>query len=152
MINNTEEFVTFLIEAKQHTYAGGGGPAPSSRPESHDLQYQSGDYQYMDTYLGGFRFIGEEAVWIKGKPEWGMNYYGWMLIDNIPDGFSECLKGALRQAPKNAPYRGPEIYTDGDFEYFCTWRGSLEQYTGQEYITYQGKRIYELVFHGGMVL
>lgn len=31
---------------------------------------------YYDTYLGGEKFAGEEALWISGNPYWSMNYVG----------------------------------------------------------------------------
>jgi hypothetical protein len=79
-----QQFVQFLIRAKQNTYAGHGSDVAPSRTASHDLRYEEGDFAYYDTYLGGLKFVGEEAVWVKGKPVWGMNYYGWMLVEEIP--------------------------------------------------------------------
>jgi len=72
-----EALVKFLITAKQNTYAGKGGETGSSRPNSHDLVYREGEYLYLDTYLGGERFAGEEAaVWLSEKPVYAMNYCG----------------------------------------------------------------------------
>lgn len=31
---------------------------------------------YHDTYPGGDKFVGEEALWIEQKPFWSMNYAG----------------------------------------------------------------------------
>ncbi len=117
MIKNLTEFIEFLVEAKQKTYAGEGPHAPSSRPASIDLPYRRGDYFYLDSYLGGLRFAGEEAVWYKNQAVWGMNYYGWMLVETVPDGFGEFLKQALLKVTPEAPYRGPATYHEGDFEY-----------------------------------
>ena len=91
------DFIPFLLRAKRATYAGGdGGAVASSRQASHDLAYREGDWAYLDTYLGGYAFIGEEAVWQDGKPLWGMNYYGTMTEPEIPEGFSDFLKLSLR--------------------------------------------------------
>ena len=120
---NRDEFIAFLIRAKQHTYASGGKTVESSRPVSHDLQYDEGEFSYIDTYLGGFYFIGEEAVWHQGKPTWGMNYYGKMLTADIPTGFSEFLKSALMQVPLNAPYRGPAEFRSDRYSYLCRVTG-----------------------------
>lgn len=92
MSENMTELIAFLLEAKQKTYAGNGEHAPSSRPASVDLPYRKGDYFYLDSYLGGLRFAGEEAVWCKSQPLWGMNYYGYMLVPKAPEGFGEFLK------------------------------------------------------------
>ena len=62
------EITAFLIKAKQATYAGKGAETNSSREKSHDLIYRDGDYMYYDTYLGTWKFAGEEALWIKNEP------------------------------------------------------------------------------------
>jgi len=152
MIENLSELVQFLIEAKQKAYAGEGQHAASSRPASIDLPYQRGDYTYLDTYLGGFRFIGEEAVWHKGQPVWGMNYYGWMLVEAVPEGFGHFLKQALLKVTAEAPYRGPAVFKDGDFEYRASWDGMQERFEGRERISLAGRPVYELVFHGGSII
>ena len=146
------EIVPFLQRAKRSTYAAGIESTQSSRPGSHDLPYQEGEYLYIDTYLGGHRFIGEEAVWREGKPLWGMNYYGWMLVDIIPEGFSPFLKDALFQVPQDAPYRGPADFASGRFSYSCRWEGNLDSFTGNEWIEFDRVKIYALNFHGGAIV
>jgi hypothetical protein len=150
-MENQSQFVQFLIEAKKNTYAGDGKLSAPSRPVSKDLAFEQGDYLYIDTYLGSLDFIGEEAVWQQQKPIWAMNYYGVMLTDQIPEGFSKCLKGALLNAPLEAPFRGPDHYYDGSLKYTCTWKGDIERFEGIEQIRYSGKEIYRLVFHGGSI-
>lgn len=151
------EFVPFLLKAKRNTYAAGdGGKVASSRPASHDLAFCEGDWSYLDTYLGGYAFIGEEAVW-KGRgaqaiPVWGMNYAGTMTAAGIPDGFSAFLKQALLAVPAAAPYRGPEHFAREAFAYTCRWEGTLEGFHGEEAITLDGALIYRLFFHGGQIL
>lgn len=146
------DFISFLLRAKKATYAAGdAGTVQPSRTRSHDLAYREGDLSYLDTYLGGFAFIGEEAVWKDGTPVWGMNYYGSMTISEIPDGFGDFLKLALRQVPEDAPYRGPTRFEEGQYTYFCRWQGNLERFSGDESITLDGKEIYVLYFHGGTI-
>jgi hypothetical protein len=149
MISDPQTFVLFLIEAKKHTYAGGAEPAPSTRPASHDLSYERGDYYYHDTYLGGLDFAGEEAVWQAGEPLWSMNYYGRMLAGEIPEAFGDFLKAALSAVPPEAPFRGPASYDQGELHYACHWQGDLSFFSGRETISYRGTVIYELLFHGG---
>jgi hypothetical protein len=147
------QFTLFLVRAKKNTYAAGdAGMVASSRPASHDLAYQEGDLAYLDTYLGGFAFIGEEAVWCGGQPLWGMNYYGTMTVAEIPEGFSDFLKLALRSIPTDAPYRGPAYFSEGAFTYTCRWDGSLGRFKGQEAIALAGQEIYILNFHGGRII
>ena len=143
-----KQIVEFLIKAKQATYAGKGAETSSSREKSHDLIYKDGDYMYYDTYLGGVKFSGEEALWIKGEPYWSMNYIGRVLGDNFSGDF---LKEALLLVPKDKPFRGPRNYASGNYEYQCEIIGDFEWFQGREVIKYLGKEIYECMFHGGLV-
>jgi hypothetical protein len=146
-----EELFKFIVQAKINTYAGDGALSESSRPSSKDLYYKSGDYSYIDSYFGEINFIGQEVVFYKNWAVWGMNYFGEMLNDApIPEGFSECLKGALSLVTELAPYRGPESFAIGDFKYSCFFEGEFESFYGEETISYKGEDIYFLKFHGGM--
>lgn len=148
---NSPEFLQFLLLAKKSTYASGSGSIGSSRPASADLKFAQGDFLYFDTYLGSRDFIGEEAVWFRGQPIWGMNYHGIMLIETIPDGFSEILHTALKLAPAGAPYRGPAELTLGDWRYTCQWQGSIDRFLGSERIDHLGQPVYDLFFQGGRI-
>jgi hypothetical protein len=64
----------FIVKAKAATYVGDGAKSPSCRPGSHDLQFQDGDFAYLDRY-----FVGEEVVYYKDNPVWAMNYYDRVL-------------------------------------------------------------------------
>ncbi|MBA4376038.1 MAG: XRE family transcriptional regulator [Anaerolinea sp.] len=146
-----EGIIPFIVLARRNTYAAGKTPTHASRPASHDLQFKEDPFLYIDTYLGGYHFIGQEAVWQKGINIWGMNYYGKMLVAKIPDGFSNFLKTVLMQTPSEAPYRGPAKYKLGDFDYQCSWKGSLNRFEGEEEISWNGNPIYQLIFHGGEI-
>lgn len=76
----------------------------STRYDSHEFSYSNGSYTYHDTYVGGERFAGEEAIWYKGKSQYAMNYMGRVLGQQFS---VEFLKEVLRNANKNMPYRGP---------------------------------------------
>jgi hypothetical protein len=146
-----EELIAFILEAKRKTYAAEGAHAPSSRPASIDLPYRAGKYFYLDSYLGGFDFIGEEAVWRDEQPVWGMNYHGYMLVPEVPDGFGDFLKRALLGVTAKGPYRGPGFYKEGEFEYRCEWEGAPDRFEGRETIWVGLKPVYELVFNGGII-
>ena len=140
--------IDFLIRAKKATYAGKGAETESSRPESHDLIYREDDLMYYDTYLGGDKFAGEEALWISGIPFWSMNYVGRVTGDHFSGDF---LKEALLHVPEEEPYRGPRDYENGDYAYHCDADGSFEWFQGRETIEYRGQQIYECRFHGGLI-
>ena len=143
-----KELVDFLIRAKKATYAGKGAETSSSRVKSHDLVYREGEYMYYDTYLGGEKFAGEEALWISEEPYWSMNYVGRVTGDNFSGDF---LKEALLKVPEDKPFRGPEEYTDGDYSYKCEISGEYDWFQGYETISYKGTVIYECYFHGGLI-
>lgn len=81
------DIIPFLMKAKKATYAGKGAETISSRLKSHDLVYSEDDLMYYDTYLGGDKFAGEEALWISGNPYWSMNYAGRVIGDNFSGDF-----------------------------------------------------------------
>lgn len=140
--------IPFLLRAKRQTYAGKGLPSAPCRPASHDFTYSEGGLFYQDTYLGGERFAGEEAVWADGKPVWAMNYAGRLL----GEGFSgDFLKEALLLGTPEAPWRGPAEYTSGDMRYLCRAQGCMEWFCGEEEIYLGHEKIYECRFHGGSI-
>lgn len=144
-----QEFISFLIRAKIKTYAGKGAESTSSRPCSHDLQYSEGEYLYIDSYLGGKCFAGEEAVWHNGIPVWSMNYAGKVTDESFSGDF---LKEALKRVPSEKPYRGPEHYEEGPWSYRCRSEGTPEWFQGYESICFRGKLIYECFFHGSAII
>lgn len=140
--------VSFLIRAKQATYAGKGAETTSSRTGSHDLVYQENNLMYYDTYLGGDRFAGEEALWISDVPHWSMNYIGRVTGSPFSGDF---LKEALLHVPEDKPYRGPEKYVNGNYTYSCSVEGDFNWFQGKETISYCGNQIYECIYHGGLI-
>lgn len=139
----------FLLRAKNSTYISGENPALPTRPKSNDFMYCENDLMYIDTYIGHEKFIGEEAVWLKESPIYGMNYYGHILSDNFDISF---LKEALSCVTIESPFRGPEFYQQGDYIYNCKVQGNIEYFYGEEYIYCKQKKIYFCTFHGGTIL
>jgi len=144
-----EKLIPFLIKAKQKTYAGHGAEVQSCRPSSHDLQFSEGNLLYYDTFLGGKMFSGQEALWQDNVPLWSMNYYGRVISDPFSGDF---LKEALFNVPATNPFRGPEHFSKDNYTYKCKVDGSFEYFQGYEEIFYFDKKIYELHFHGGIIL
>lgn len=142
------EIIQFLIRAKQSTYAGYGNQIEPSRRSSHDLSYEEGELFYLDTYLGGERFSGEEALWKDTTPIWSMNYTGRVLGEQFNGDF---LKSALKEVPMEIPYRGPRFFQQGLYTYHNIVTGEFEWFQGYEEILYDGYKIYECYYHGGLV-
>lgn len=143
-----EKIIEFLCRAKKATYAGKGPENLSSRPNSHDLIYVENNLKYIDTYLGGEKFSGEEAIWMDDNPIWSMNYAGRI----IAEGFSgDFLKECLTQVPLEYPFRGPLVYQNGDYKYHCIINGEFEWFNGSEEIFCKDIKVYECIFHGSCI-
>ena len=140
--------ISFLIKAKRNTYAAKGVESESSRPSSHDLHFTEGDFLYIDSFLGGEKFSGEEAVFYKSSPLWAMNYSGRVISNEFSGDF---LKLSLMNPPKEMPFRGPEFFSQDDYTYKNECSGEFEWFQGYEQIFYSKKFIYECFYHGGIV-
>lgn len=139
----------FLLTAKRHTYAACDNMTVSCRMNSHDFRYEDQyGHLYYDSYLGGERFVGEEAVWAGDTPVWAMNYAGRVTGENFSGDF---LKECLMAVPAELPFRGPRIYTKGDYHYHCKADGEFIWFHGYEEIFYRDEKIYECYFHGGKI-
>jgi hypothetical protein len=132
---------------------GGGAPSPACRPASHDLQFRDGAFAYLDSYFGGADFIGQEVVYYADRPVWAMNYYGRILE---PARIAPAEAGQAIQASLSEMYRGGRFL--GGFEHDTPWGtyhdanlGDVTSFTGQEWIIRDGVRVYELVYHGGLI-
>ncbi|EKQ56152.1 MULTISPECIES: DUF5680 domain-containing protein [unclassified Clostridium] len=148
-VNNiNESIIDFLCRAKKSTYAGKGPECRPSRPNSHDLEYSEGSLKYIDTYLGGERFSGEEGLWQDDIPIWSMNYTGRVLDERFSGGF---LKEALSLVTKDNPYRGPIIYQNGQYKYHCIINGEFNWFQGHEEIYFEDIKVFECFFHGGTI-
>ena len=143
-----QSIISFLIRAKRATYAGKGAETAPSRIGSHDLVYRENNLMYYDTYLGGDRFAGEEALWISDVPVWSMNYLGRVTGSPFSGDF---LKEALLHVPEDMPFRGPEKYVSGDYTYSCIAEGDFDWFQGKETISWQGNPIFECIYPGGLI-
>ena len=143
-----DELIAFRLEANVNTYAAFKNEVDATRPVSHDFRYENGKYIYQDTYVGGEEFAGEEAVWRNEQAIYAMNYMGRVLADGFSGNF---LKEALRAADVKMPYRGPEIYQSGEYTYRCKVTGDFTWFQGCEEIYHGNQKVYECVFHGGLL-
>ena len=55
------------------------------------------------------------------------------------------------QVPAELPFRGPEIYTKGDYHYHCKVDGEFVWFQGYEEIFYMDEKVYECYFYGGAI-
>lgn len=149
VIGNYQEWIEFLLEAGRNTYAGKGEESKvPSRPNSHDLIYEKGKLKYIDSYVGGERFLGEEVLFQEDIPVWSMNYCGRTLEESFSGDF---LKEALLLRPIEKPFRGPEIFKNGNYTYHNSVDGEFTWFQGKEEIFYDNLKVYECIYHGGIV-
>lgn len=146
--DDLQQLISFRLEANRNTYAAFMNEAASTRLDSHDYTYSSGDYTYYDTYVGGEQFAGQEAIWHRGKARYAMNYLGRVLGQQFSGNF---LKEALRQADTAMPYRGPKFYQSGQYLYRCSVVGDFTWFQGFEEIYCGEEKQYECCFHGGLM-
>ena len=148
-----KELHAFIVYAKSSSYVGGGAGSPSCRPKSHDLQFAEGDWSYHDTYFGASDFIGEEAVWFRGDPVWAMNYYGYILQPELitPAQTGGMIQASLSRMYKEERFLGGFQHSQGEFTYIDTSQGDVSRFSGREWIERDGVKVYELVYHGGLI-
>ena len=146
----------FLIEAKKETYANGTAEKVNpTRRGSRDYEYKNDKYSYHDTYFGGTDFQGQEVVYQQDDtPIWGMIYYGRTLDESLSE---EAMDNALRPAlmrvgeDDTIPVRGPKEFENQGYKYTFEVTGDLTNFEGEETIEKEGKKIYTLKCHGGMI-
>ncbi|MGW1276257.1 DUF5680 domain-containing protein [Streptomyces tsukubensis] len=145
---------SFVVRAKAATYAGGGGKIPSVRVSSHDLEYREGELVYRDSYFGGTDFLGQETVHLGDRPLWGMNYYGYVLHDDIDAGVAgRVVTASLSALYREGRFLGGFRYTVEGLTYTDETTGDVARFRGVEHITVpSGIRAYELRYHGGRIL
>ncbi|MBH5335695.1 hypothetical protein IHE55_13170 [Streptomyces pactum] len=148
------ELTAFIVRAKAATYAGGGGRVASVRTASHDLEYREGELVYRDSYFGGTDFLGQETVHFADRPIWGMNYYGYLLTDDIDAVTAgEVITAALTELYRQGRFLGGFRHTVNGYRYEDETQGDVTRFSGIEHIrTADDTRAYELRYHGGRVL
>lgn len=150
---NKKDLKKFLKEAKVNTYASSGEASEKIlRDGGKKLEYVKGNFFYRDIYFGFNPFIGEEIIFYHQKPIWGMNYYGKVIVE--PVSAKEIylfLKEALKKVTEVKPFRGPDNFKSGYFEYLNNVEGKIESFTGEEKIFYKKELVYILNYHGGLI-
>ena len=148
-----ERLNAFIVKAKAATYVGGGARSLSYRPGSHDLQFHEGAFSYLDSYFGGADFIGQEVVYYEGKPTWVMNYHGRILEPSMitPAEAGRIIQESLSKMYEEGRFLGGFEHDTGSGVYVDTNGGDVASFTGREWITRGGIKVYELIYHGGLV-
>jgi len=149
-----KELHAFIVRAKTVTYVGSGKPVPGCRLNSHDLEFVEGDFTYRDSYFGGQNFLGEEAVWHKGQPVWGENYFGEVVRTDLIDaaGAGQMIKRSLTAMYGEGRFLGGYQLVCEDLVYTDENTGSLTSFSGREVIHRGEVLVYQLYYHGGVII
>lgn len=147
------ELERFIVSAKSATYVGSGQKLLPYRLGSTDLQFRQGDWAYHDSYVGNTDFLGQEVVYYRARPVWAMNYYGRILRDDLISAAEAgmMIKASLTEMYRQHRFLGGFQHTAGELSYTDTSEGTVTAFTGREWIDRGSVRVYELVYHGGLV-
>jgi hypothetical protein len=148
-----EELRSFIVRAKAATYVGDGATGAAHRQGSHDLEFRDGTFTYVDSYFGGADFIGQEVVYRDEEPVWAMNYYGRILEPGMITAAEagQVIKASLSALYAESRFLGGFEHALGDATYTDTNEGDVASFTGREWISRAGRRIYVLDYHGGLI-
>jgi Domain of unknown function (DUF5680) len=148
-----DQLQDFIVHAKAATYVGGGDKSLSRRPGSHDLEFHEGSFAYLDSYFGGADFIGQEVVYLENEPVWAMNYYGRILQPSLIAAWEagQIIKESLSALYRQGRFLGGFEHVTDKGIYTDTNEGDATTFTGREWITRDDVKVYELVYHGGLI-
>ena len=145
-----EDLKKFLIKAKSRGYASDGeSSANVEEDSSKSSRFSEDTFSFHDNWFGGEPFGGREVVWKEKKPFWMMVYYG--HDTGKAEGLIPFLMKCLSKLPSEMPLRGPREFSEGDFQYFNSWHGVIEEFYGEEKIFYLGEEVYSARYAGGLV-
>ncbi len=141
----------FIVSAKAACYVGDGASTKPSRNGSHDLEFQDGDWRYLDSYFGGTDFLGQEVVWFKGAPVWAMNYYGYILRDDLIDASraGNVIKVVLATLYQDGRFLGGFEMPVGEYVYADGNTGNVRNFHGVETISLDSEIVSRLDYRGG---
>ncbi len=142
----------FIVNSKKHTYPSGDGKTLSRIPASKEFHFKENNLEYVDIYFGNISFNGIETVYEDGRPVWGMVYSGGIVNDETDTGgLYSFLKKCLLLVDEEAPFRGPESYSEGDYTYYNDFDGDFSHFIGYEKIEIMDETSYELHYSGGYI-
>ena len=158
-----EEFVSFLLRARQHGYAGSAEKLEKpQRPGFKEFPpYVEGGLEYTDSYAGYYFAPGQEVVRWRGIPVWAMAYSGGMLpkyYGNLvfTKNVYSFLKKALLRVEPERPFRGPRKFEEDKFMYLDESEGDISNFSGTEKILHatlaRTEEVYRQKYIGGFII
>lgn len=149
---NQRELKQFLFQANLAGYAGGDEKSwVKDKDGSTTIKFSKGDWEFNDNFFGGEPFGGRTIILYKKKPVWIMLYYGWVKKGINVNPVYKVLRNALKNMPKQYPYRGPKMFREGSYVYKNRWIGEVDKFSGEERINKGKNLVYRANYFGGMV-
>lgn len=151
-----KDLASFIIEANGQTWAADGAEVNPERPGYKELEYSKGDWRLRDSYTGYFRAPGMTTIYYKGEPAWTMAYGGHGQSEGFEDrakGTFNFLRTALKQVSPKLPFRGPELYEEGNRKYtFELLHGDITDALWREEIREDGQLTFTQTGLAGIVI
>ncbi len=149
---NKKSLKKFLFDANQAGYARGEEKKWIKEDDgSTTIPFEKGSWKLHDNFFGGEPYGGRTVVYYQGRPVWMIVYYGWVANEAETSQVYEFLKEALKQMPKEQPFRGPESFREGEYHYRNAWKGTVENFSGKEQILKNAEVVYQASYIGGLV-
>ena len=149
-----KQIAKYLFKTLKDSWANENVKMTKPFPELKLLNSKSGDWRYVDQYVGGEPYQGFEVIWFKNKPIWSMTYRGLYHGSEPYKKFITFLKAALSAAPKEMPVRGPKKFAQKQFanwSYENSWRGKMNEFKGREEVFFKKKIVFWTDYQGGTV-
>ncbi len=152
-----EELSHFLIRARREKSTSEEKECIEKRAELTLFTYLETPWEYSSQSSGFFMTSETEIVKDQKKVIWTMSCAGGMLPSHHENEaltlktYSFLKRALLRMHPLE-PYRGPNEYTEKEFEYTNSWEGNLAHIFGRENILYEQIIIYEQNYMGGLII
>lgn len=149
---DTQKLREFILKASRATYASGDNSIKEKeRDSSTTIRFEDNEYSFHDNYFGGEPYGGREVVFLHGKAIWMMVYYGFVDPSVDAKEVYPFLMAGLSHSTVEVPYRGPEVYEEGNFRYENKLIGDVAKFSGTEKIYKNDVCIYEASYAGGLV-
>lgn len=147
------EFTDFLIQAKRNAYLGKNGePYETLEDGCREFTFSEDNLVFRNRYFGRLSFTGEEIVFSDKKPYWAMNYCGEVLNDLVSEQeVFDFLAKTLSEGEKRFPFRGPKFLSKKEFVYINHIEGELKRFKGEEFILFNGEKVYRMYYFGGFL-
>lgn len=153
LVLSLKELCFFLDIAKKSTYAKDAPRSASKSVLSKNYSFEKGNFRYEDQYFGEYVDVGEEIVWFKELPIWGMGYRGGIhrKFSSEKESTFNALRKALCMPESNFPIRGPRYIQLGKYHYYNYPTGNISSFTGHEIILRDSQEICYRHYVGGLI-